>query len=202
MSHARVVSIQEEQVMAKVHRILMPLLAAGALGVMAAPAQAQVPGVDFYIGAGLGQSNADLSADDLGALDFDEKDMGWKLFVGLRASIFGAEVEYIDFGKPNGDDSEVDYNGLAAYGLIYAPLPLPVLDLYAKAGMAKVDANLQVDGLGEGDVKDTQFSYGLGAQLKFGSFAIRGEWEQFKVKDNGVTTKPTLLSVSFSKSFL
>jgi opacity protein-like surface antigen len=183
-------------------RSMAALLAIGALGVVSAPAMAQVPGVDLYIGAGIGQSDVDLSADDLNALDFDSKDMGWKVFGGLRATMFGAELQYIDFGNPNGDDSEVEYKALGAYGLVYLPLPLPVLDIYAKAGMAKVDADLSVDGLGEDSVKDTQFSYGLGVQLKFGSFGLRGEWEQFKVKDSGTSVKPTLLSVSFSKSFL
>lgn len=182
---------------------LAALLAIGALGVVSAPAAAQVPGVNFYIGAGIGQSDVDLNADDIGALDFDAKDAGWKLIGGVRvASMLGAELEYIDFGKPNGDDSSVDYKGIAAFGLLYAPLPLPILDLYAKAGLAKVDADLSVDGLGEGDAKDTQFAYGLGAQLKFGSFALRGEWEKFKVKDNGASAKPSLLSLSFTKSFL
>lgn len=179
------------------------LLAIGALGLVSAPAAAQVPGVDFYIGAGLGQSDVNLSADDLGALDFDAKDTGWKLIAGLRvASVFGAELEYIDFGKPNGEDSSFDYKGVAAYGLLYAPLPLPILDLYAKAGLAKVDADLSVDGLGDVSVKDTNFTYGLGAQLKFGSFALRGEWEKFKVKESGDSAKPSLLSLSFTKSFL
>ncbi|HWL63225.1 MAG TPA: porin family protein [Steroidobacteraceae bacterium] len=182
---------------------LAALLAIGALGLVSMPAAAQVPGVDFYIGAGIGQSDVDLNADDLGALDFDAKDTGWKLIAGVRvASMLGAELEYIDFGKPDGSDSSVDYKGIAAYGLLYAPLPLPILDLYAKAGLAKVDANLSVDGLGDADAKDTQFAYGLGAQLKFGSFALRGEWEKFKVKDGGASARPSLLSLSFTKSFL
>jgi hypothetical protein len=179
------------------------MLAIGALGVVSAPAAAQVPGVNFYIGAGVGQSDVDLTEDDLGAVDFDAKDMGWKLFAGLRvASVLGAEVQYIDFGKPNGDDAEVDYKGFGAFGLLYAPIPVPVLDLYAKAGFAKVDADVSVTGLGEGTFKDTNFAYGLGAQLKFGSLAIRGEWEQFKVKDSGASVKPSMLSLSFTKSFL
>lgn len=178
------------------------LLAIGALGVVSAPAAAQVPGVNFYLGAGIGQSDVDLTEDDLVTADFDAKDMGWKLFAGLRvASMLGAEVQYLDFGKPNGDDAEVDYKGFGAFGLLYAPIPLPVLDLYAKAGFAKVDADVQV-GLGESTFKDTNFAYGLGAQLKFGSLAIRGEWEKFKVKDSGASVKPSMLSLSFTKSFL
>lgn len=180
------------------------LVAAGALGMASAPAMAQVPGLDFYIGAGIGQSNADISADEIGDIDFDKKDMGWKLFTGLRAaSMFGAELTYIDFGKADGEISEVKYKGLGLFGMVYAPLPVPVLDLYAKAGLARVDADLQVDA-DSFSKKDTQFAYGLGVQFNFGSFALRGEWEKFKVKDSdaNVNVKPSLLSVSFSKSFL
>ena len=34
--------------------------------------------------SGVGQSNADVSADDLAVPSFDKKDMGWKVFVGGR----------------------------------------------------------------------------------------------------------------------
>jgi opacity protein-like surface antigen len=173
------------------------LLAAGTLALAAAPAQAQVPGVDAYLGVGVGVSTADISATDLDVPEFDKKDTGWKAFVGLRASVIGAELEYIDFGKPNGDTAAVKYKGLAAFGMFYAPLPLPFVDVYAKAGIARVDADLEVDA-SSFSTKDTTFAYGAGVQVKFGSFAVRGEYEKFKLED----AKPSLLSVSFSKSFL
>lgn len=173
------------------------LLAAGTLGLAAAPAQAQIPGVDVYLGVGLGVSNADISADDLEVPEFDKKDLGWKAFIGLRASVFGAELEYINFGKPNGDDASVKYKGLAGFGLFYLPLPLPFVDVYAKAGLARVDADLNVD-TDSFSTDDTKFAYGAGVQVKFGSFAVRGEYEKFKLEG----AKPSLLSVSFSKSFL
>jgi opacity protein-like surface antigen len=179
-------------------RVAASLLAVGAMGFAATAAQAQAPGVDFYLGAGIGQSNVDIKASDLAVPDFDKKDFAWKVFGGLRAaSIFGAELEYIDFGKPNGGDAEINYKGLAGFGLVYLPLPLPILDIYAKAGLARVDADLDV-GTDSFNTKDTKFAYGAGVQLKFGSFALRGEFEQFKLED----AKPNLLSVSFTKSFL
>jgi len=172
--------------------------AVGALGVAAGTAQAGVPGVDVYMGAGVGQSNADISASDLGVSSFDKKDLGWKVFFGGRfVSTLGGELDYIDFGKPDGGGAEVNYKALAGFGMFYLPIPLPVLDIYAKAGVARLDSDLHVTG-SSFSTKDTKFAYGAGVQLKFGSFAIRGEYEQFKVED----TKPTMLSVSFSKSFL
>jgi opacity protein-like surface antigen len=179
------------------HRVAA-LSAMGALALASAPAQAQVPGLDFYIGGGLGQSDIGLSASELATVDFDAKDMAWKLFGGLRvASVFGAELGYIDFGKPEGEDAEVRYKGLAAFGMFYIPLPLPVLDIFAKAGLARVDADIDV-GVDSFSTDDTKFAYGAGVQLKFGSFAVRGEYERFKVED----AKPSLLSISFTKSFL
>jgi OmpA-OmpF porin, OOP family len=172
------------------------LAATAALALAAVPTQAQgVPGIDFYAGAGVGQSNADVSAPD-----FDEKDFGWKVFVGLRAvSYLGAELNYIDFGKPSGGGSELKYKGLAGYGLFYIPLPVPVLDVYVKAGVARVDLDVSNTSF---STDDTKFAFGGGVQLKFGSFAIRGEYEQYKVDVNGLKAKPTLLSLGFSKSFL
>jgi hypothetical protein len=173
--------------------------ATAALAFAATPAQAQgVPGFNFYMGVGVGQSNADANADDFAVSEFDKKDLAWEAFVGVRAlSFLGAEVKYIDFGKPNGGGAEFKYKGLAGYGLYYLPLPLPVLDVYVKAGVARLDADLKITG-GSFSTDDTKFSYGAGLQLKFASFAIRGEYEQFKIEG----AKPSLLSVGFSKSFL
>lgn len=171
---------------------------AAALVLAAGDARAQVPGVDFYLGGGIGQSNADISAGDLEVPEFDKKDFAWKLFGGVRfASMFGAELEYIDFGKPKGSDAELKYKGFAGYGLIYVPLPLPILDIYVKAGLARIDADGETPDFSI-NTDDTKFSFGAGVQLKLGSLAIRGEYQQFKLEDS----KPSLLSVSFAKSFL
>ncbi len=179
--------------------MLAALVACGALGLAAAPAHAQVPGVDFYLGASIGQSNADL--DNLPEVsDIDEKDTAWKIVGGVRiASVFGAELNYIDFGSAGIDAVSADYKGLAAYGLFYLPLPLPILDVYAKAGLAKIDLDIDAEDF---SADDTKFAYGLGVQLKLGSWAIRGEYERFKISDSGLGAKPSLLSVGFTKSFL
>lgn len=175
------------------------IIGAAALVLAATPAQAQVPGFDLYIGAGVGQSNADIG--DAGIGDLDEKDLGWKLFVGGRfASLFGAELNYINFGEATNDTADVKYKGLAAYGLVYLPLPIPLLDVYAKAGIAKVDVDIDA---ADFSTDDTQFAYGLGAQLNLGSWGLRAEYERFKVEDDiGIDSKPSLLSLSFTKSFL
>ena len=184
----------------KVRTLFPAVLAGGALALAAAPAQAQVPGFDLYIGAGLGQSDANTGP--LEFTDIDDKDMSWKILGGVRfASMFGAELNYIDFGKVSADEAAVDYKGLAAFGMFYVPLPMPVLDLYAKAGVARVDAD--VDAF-DYSTDDTRFAWGLGAQFKLGSWALRGEYERFRLKDNdeGLAVKPSMLSLSITRSFL
>jgi hypothetical protein len=168
--------------------------ATGALALAAVPAQAEaLPGIDLYVGAGVGNSDADISTAT------DNKDFGWKVFAGLRAlSYVGAELDYIDFGKATGVGGSLKYKGLAGYGLFYVPIPVPILDVYVKAGVARVDINPS----NSVSTDDTKFAFGGGLQLKFGSWAIRGEYEQYKVQGAGSSVKPTLLSLGFSKSFL
>jgi len=184
----------------RVRGLVTAMLAGGAFALAAAPAQAQVPGFDLYLGAGLGQSDA--NAGPLEFTDIDEKDMSWKIIGGVRfASVFGAELNYIDFGKVSADEGAVDYKGLAAFGMFYVPLPLPVLDLYAKAGLARVDADVDIV---DYSTDDTRFAWGFGAQLELGSWALRGEYERFRLKDSGegLSVKPSMISLSFTKSFL
>lgn len=189
----------KEDVMAKVHKVLVPLMAMGGLGLAAAPAHAQVPGIDFYVGGGIGQSDADTSAAELDIDDFDAKDMSWKLFTGIRAAMFGAELEYINFGTADGEDAgldyDVDYKGLGAYGMFYVPLPVPVLDIYLKAGLAKVDVDIDAEDFSD---DDTKFSYGGGVKLNLGSLSIRGEYQRFKFEE----LDPSLLSLSLQYTFL
>lgn len=187
-----------ENTRSRVRQALAALGATAALAFAAVPAQAQgIPGVDFYVGAGIGQSSADVS-NTVG--DFDEKDFAWKAFVGLRAvSYLGAELDYIDFGKPNGDGDTFKYKGFAGFGLFYVPIPLPVLDVYLKAGLARVDVDVPSLDISN---DDTKFAFGGGVQLKVGSFAVRAEYEQYKAEVAGFKGKPKLLSLGFSKSFL
>jgi hypothetical protein len=173
--------------------LVTALCAIAVLAFGAGPARAGVPGADLYLGVGLGQSNVDVSAADLGVLKFDKEDIAWKAYVGGRfLSFAGAELDYINFGKPDGGNAKLKYTGLAAFGLYYLPIPLPLLDVYLKAGFARLDVN------GSLNFKDTKLAYGAGLQLNLSSFALRGEYERFKAQG----AKPSLLSVGFQKSFL
>jgi hypothetical protein len=167
------------------------------------PAQAQVPGVDFYLGGAVGTGNVAITDPDGAVGQFKEDHTAFKFYGGVRAASFGAELEYLDFGSTSGDfgaDTDVDgkLTGVAAFGVLYLPLPLPVLDVYGKAGFARLNRKITDLSAGDFSTKDTEFGYGAGAQLKLGSFALRAEYERFSTDGKD----PTLLSLGASFYFL
>lgn len=161
---------------APVAALLVTFLAAAPL----APAAAADNG--FYVGGSLGQANANV---DEGGVDFDGDEFGWKVFAGFRPlEWIAVEVAYTDFGSPSETAGpvrvDVETQALSAFGVVF--LPLPVLDLYAKAGLAQIDTKATTSALGglRFDDDNTDFAWGVGAQIGFGSLAVRAEYERFE----------------------
>lgn len=145
---------------------------------------------------------------------FDEQTAGWTVFAGLRpVPYLGVELQYIDFGHTAKIDGEGTNSNraraLALFGT--GTLPLPFVDLYAKAGvgrlqtktsslhfdpMACLDAGLTgpaCDLFGpRNDTTKARFGWGLGVQLKLSSVALRAEYVRFSVP----TGDPDLLSIA------
>ncbi|HZF17201.1 MAG TPA: outer membrane beta-barrel protein [Steroidobacteraceae bacterium] len=143
-----------------------------------------------YLGAGIA---ADATLD--GGRYFDDldiKNQPYKLIIGFRPlDIFGVEANYVDFGNARLDtnlpDTGVDANGKFYDAFAIGYLPLPFVDLYAKAGLVYWDSDVQLTTIAgpQPRVSDsgTDFAYGAGAQVRFGSFAARLEYERFDVQD-------------------
>jgi OOP family OmpA-OmpF porin len=135
----------------------------------------------FYIGAGAGQARYD---DDFDIGDLDREDTSWKALAGWRfADQFALEASYIDFGDSTAPaalgltpfaQSAKAYT-LQAVGFI----PVPYVDLFAKVGVARIDAEGGGGPLARVNDKATNFAYGWGAQYRWRSFAIRAEYERF-----------------------
>lgn len=132
----------------------------------------------FYLGAGIGQSNVEVS-------DFDESDGSYKIFGGYNFGVvplidLAIEASYVDFGNPESGPLNVELTGLNAFGL--AGFKLGPIGLFAKAGMVAWDAELAIGSLRD-DENGTDFAYGVGARFQIGSFAIRAEYELYDVSD-------------------
>lgn len=182
---------------------LLPALPLAALlaSFAVAPGAAQAADNGFYLGGAVGQANVNLDDDEDVNFDFDEEDLGWKVVAGVRPlDLIGVEIAYVDFGTPNTNIGPVrvdaDTQALAGFGMLY--LPLPIVDVYAKAGLARIESDLRASGGLRLDRSETEFAWGVGAGIGFGNWAIRAEYERFKVGD----TDPDFISIGLTWTFL
>ncbi len=151
----------------------------------------------LYAGAGAGQ--ATLKEDNYGV---NAHPTGWKVFVGWRpTSYFGTELDYLDLGSHTGSSATFNHvynlkstaHAPALFMVGYLPLPVPLLDIYGKAGAARLSAResgssvincanfpacpLLLSPVYDGSTR-TRFAYGAGAQVRFGLPALRLEYER------------------------
>jgi opacity protein-like surface antigen len=110
--------------------------------------------------------------------------------------------------------ADVRMKGSAAFGILY--LPVPVVDVYLKGGLARIQTSANVTGvlLGVGtcvvgfpdcarfarhnSATDTHFAAGAGAQFKLGSWALRAEYERFSAAGEN----PGLATLGVTWTFL
>jgi len=116
----------------------------------------------YYVGAGAGEANPHQSfiaqpVTSTGFYRFNDSRVGWKVMMGLRPiSLFGAELEYLDFGTARigagpllvsggqttttGQFSGANAHASAGAGFVlgYLPLPIPWVDVFGKLGVARL----------------------------------------------------------------
>jgi outer membrane protein with beta-barrel domain len=175
----------------------------------------------MYVGGAVGQSQVAAGASyptiaNLYPGEFKEDHSAFKVMAGIRPiSLVGLELTYIDFGHPRGNifsyPADATLKGAAAFGILY--LPVPVIDLYLKAGAARLQSTLRgfyaagdnicVPGAPCGTTPfqlnrtNTSGAGGVGAQYKFGSWAVRAEYERF----NAAGGNPSMLSAGITWTF-
>ena len=178
----------------------------------------------LYVGAAIGAARVEASPGSLasanaegealvGAGDFAENHSAFKLMAGVRPiSLLGAELDYIDFGNPNGNlgtvPANVNLKGTAAFAVAY--LPVPVIDVMVKVGLARLQNTVAGTGgfaaVGSDlptaaefrlDRTNTNFAIGGGVQYTIGSWAIRAEYERFEAAGGS----PSLVSAGVTWTF-
>jgi hypothetical protein len=194
----------------------IPLLILACLVVQALPSGNAVAEdlLGFYAGAAIGQSRVDAATySSYNGEDFEQNHSAYKVMVGVRPiSLLGGEIAYIDFGHPSGSlfgyPADASIKGAAAFGVLY--LPVPVVDVYVKAGFARLESTINggdpypiTCGIPCGpqlfrlNRTNTSGAGGVGAQYRFGSWAVRAEYERF----NAAGGNPSLLSAGVTWSF-
>jgi Outer membrane protein beta-barrel domain len=173
----------------------------------------------LYIGGAIGQSRVEATEtacqcdlfQQIVTEKFDKTHLAFQGVLGARPiSLVGAEIDYIDFGKPDGHaftfPASASIKGVAAFGVLY--LPVPVVDIYLKAGVARLASTVKYSYCGpcacniclnsiQLDRTNTTGAGGVGAQYRFGSWAVRTEYERF----NATGGNPSLLSAGITWTF-
>jgi hypothetical protein len=173
----------------------------------------------LYIGGAIGQSRVEATEiacqcdldQEIVRENFDKSHLAFQGVLGARPiSLVGAEVDYIYFGKPDGQafgfPASASVKGVAAFGVLY--LPVPVVDIYLKAGVARLESTVKYSYCGpcacnfclnsiQLDRTNTTGAGGVGAQYRVGSWAVRAEYERF----NAAGGNPSLLSAGITWTF-
>jgi hypothetical protein len=158
------------------------LLAVLLLGTTAAQADDAL----FYLGAGVTRSAlTNISNDNLAFSDIHTT--SWKALAGFRPiSFFAVEADYLNLGGETSTffgDRVVhsDAKAFAGYAVGYLPVPLPYLDLFAKAGLSRWKLDGSDSQLFYFSTTGTAFAYGAGAQVHLGMIGARLEYENFNI---------------------
>jgi hypothetical protein len=178
----------------------MVFLVGSSLAAGAAFAQDQDVVKGFYAGGGITQARFD--DDNFSLSDVDDEDNSWKVIGGYRFhENFAAELNYVDFGELSAQQLTgtgsftAEAKGLTAFAV--GLIPVPYVDLFAKVGLAKIDAKTR-GLLTDFDDDTTEFAYGAGAQWRWRNLAVRAEYEKF---DTDIIGDLDLISVGATYTF-
>ncbi|MDA8348178.1 MAG: outer membrane beta-barrel protein [Pseudomonadota bacterium] len=185
---------------------------------------------NVYVGAAYARSN--LRAHDSTPLpfsgsgplnSFSRSASGYQLSLGVRAlEMLGGEVDYFDLGSGSVQnpytssfagsvvDASVAQKGEAAFAMLY--LPVPVVDIYVKAGVDRINSDLNGQFAGPASCPltgctteplglhktTTGLAFGAGAQWQFGNWGLRAEYERFTAYGG----HPDLVSLGVVWTFL
>jgi hypothetical protein len=145
----------------------------------------------FYLGVGVVRNSlSDITS--IGGLP-ELKNTSWKAYAGVRPlDWLAAEADYIDLGSSSGTNaagSSGSTNGsaFAAYAVGFLPIPLPIVDIFGKAGFArwKYDGSVtppqSFSSATAFSTNGTDFAWGIGVQAHFSMVGARLEYENFNV---------------------
>lgn len=133
----------------------------------------------FYIGGSVGHAKVGLSSADRN-ISVSDNDIGYKIFGGFKFTMLAVEGGYVNFGRMDGDASEVKVSGLSAFGMLSTGLG-PV-SLFGKLGGFVWDSDIRsaTDSYSENGFDP---ALGLGAAFNMGGIGVRAEYEYFNISD-------------------
>ncbi|HYL02850.1 MAG TPA: outer membrane beta-barrel protein [Steroidobacteraceae bacterium] len=159
----------------------------------------------LYVGAGVSRD----SLRDIAATNGNLDSTDWKVWAGLRPiSLLGIEADYLDLGSQTlnsnfvsgSSSTHLAYKAFAGYAVGFLPIPVPYLDVFGKAGLARWTSSggssvFAPSGNSFFSLSDngTQFAWGVGGQLHIGNLGGRLEYESFNLRN---TNGANIISLS------
>jgi hypothetical protein len=171
------------------------LAAAATLTLAAGPVPAQEARLGPYLGATLGKP--DWNADNVGGISGDSSGTGVKLYGGWRLHPnFSAELSAMRLGRLAGPIGDAKADGYALDAVGFLPITSQ-WSAFARAGMAQVKTRIP----GASD-RETVPKFGAGAQYGLGGgWALRGEWERYRLDAFGGRSNTDLYSIGAHVAF-
>ena len=154
----------------------------------------------FFIALGVSRINAEASPEFNNAtLDFDDSDNAYNFRAGVMfTNWIGLEAAYYDFGEFEDSledavaqlgvpTADVDLD-LKGYGIsLILNLPLPIIDLYVKGGVVKLDGEATASAFGlsvSAEEDSTEPFAAVGAELDFGTVNLFAEYSRIIDNDD------------------
>ena len=153
-----------------------------------ASAQMTMPSLSSaYIGASLGQSDADY---DCEGATCDLKDNAWRIFGGFQLNrTFSAELGYANLGEASFDfgGGDTAVAEASAFDLsAIAAIPVGPVSIYGRLGLYRADIEVREALFGTSEETSTGLLWGLGVLFDINkNLGIRGEWKQYNSMDVG-----------------
>lgn len=156
----------------------------------------------LYLGGSLGNAKVggpqgmEYQVDNEALRNFDDSDIGYKIYGGLKFTLLAVEAGYVDFGVIENGDTQVEIDGFNAFGIL--SMGLGPVEVFGKAGAFVWQSDMRYV---EQQYKEDGFDpvVGVGAAVNLGGVGIRAEYEYYDVSD---FDKVSMLSLGATFWFL
>ena len=141
----------------------------------------------FYVGAGVSKDKLSNIAPSGGFSDLDNT--SWKLLGGMRVvNLLAVEASYLSLGSQTSSfvnvGSHSEGKAFTGFAMGFLPIPVPYLDVYGKAGLARWSLSGSTGNSGSlfsFSNHGTEFAWGGGAGVHIGNLGGRLEYERFRI---------------------
>jgi hypothetical protein len=141
----------------------------------------------LYVDAGISRDKLSNIAPNGGFADIDST--SWKLAAGVKpVGFFAIEADYLSLGSQTsnfvgGGSAHSDGKAFAGYAVGFLPLPVPFVDVFGKAGLARwsLSGSNSAGALFSFSNHGTEFAWGAGVGAHVGNVGGRLEYERFSI---------------------